>query len=926
MSEVRQTRALRDCGARPAVSDLTSNPGGTVAAVPSLDDARALVLHMSEVLGMRHVFLGRIHPPETHVEMLVAWVGGRFESFSYDLAGSPCDGIASTGICVIPRDAARRFPGDAALAELEVESYAGIVVDGDDGSGAALLVAMGTRPLERPSGLEATLRLFAARARTVIRRIDVEQDREEDGTGRRVSDRARRSREEILAAVVDGGERLLRAEPWTDAASEVLELLGHAARVERAMLYEVEQRQDGRHTFLERVDWSATGSGAVAPPVWDDHVEALLRAEVVDHHVGGEGERKSSRSFLLPIRVGCDLVGVLRLDDPQGRARTVEELDALRAATGVFGAAVERERTARDLRARERILHAVATSAESLIAAASWRDAIEPVLASLGQAIEASRAYLCLGRVDPSGRLISSLVAEWLDAGVPPSDVAAWTDWVEVPEHAEELASGRTLRLLTSRATGAVAEGMRREGTLSEINVPLVYDGALLGYVGFDDCAVERSWSKAEEEALLVAAGLVAGALAIEQGARALESRELILEAVAAAGAILLDAGSWRAGIDEMLAVIGMASGADRAQLYEVVDPAVPGTVSLTHLWARDGDASELANPLWQDYEIQQGALERYEARLPVSQRADEMPEPARSAMECSETLSFTSLPVHVHGRLWGLIGFDDRTNGRRWSSAVNEALRAAAGMLGAAVERTLADEALRASEEQLRQAQKMHAVGRLASGIAHDFNNILGGIAGYGALLAETAEGDAKSYAGEIVKATEHAAEVVRQLLAIGKVPDANPERVDLGQLVASLEGVLRGLGGTRIDLVLSLEPSAPPVLADGAQLRQVVLNLVANAVDAIDGAGTVSVAVERGPEGSSVILAVEDTGIGMDAAAVASAFEPFVTTKAGGHHAGLGLSIVYGIVQGVGGTIAFDSEHGRGTRVVVSLPAAPA
>ncbi len=909
------------------MSELTSNPGGTAAAVRSLDDAGALVRHVSEVLGMPHVLLGRIHPPVTQVETVAAWVDGRFGPFSYDLAGSPCESIASTGVCVIPRDAARLFPGDPVLAELEIVSYAGIVVEGDDGSGPAVLLAMGTRPLEPQPGLEATLRLFAARARAVMRRIDVEQARAtENGTGRRAADQARRSREEILAAVVDGGERLLRAEPWTDAAPDVLELLGHAARAEQVTLYEVEEAGDGHRALVERFCWSATGSGTVATPVSEDRLEAVLRAEVVDQLTGGEEGGEGIRTTLLPVRIGCDVLGVLRLDDRRGRDWTTEELDALRATTGVFGAAIERERTARDLRSRERVLHAVAVSAESLIAAASWRDAIEHVLASLGQAIEASRAYLCLSTVDPSGRLVSSLVTEWLGEGVPPSDVETWTDWVEVPEHAQELAAGRTLRLQPSKATEAVAEGLRREGTLSEINVPLLYDGTLLGYIGFDDCDAPRAWGSAEEGALLAAAGLIGGALAIEQGARALESRELILEAVAAAGAIMLDAGPWRAGVDETLAVIGMASGADRAQLFEVVDPAVPGTVSLTHLWARDGDVSELANPLWQDYEIQPGALERYEARLPVSRRAEEMPEPARSAMEASGTLSFTALPVHVHGRLWGLIGFDDRTSGRRWSAAVNEALRAAAGMLGAAVERTLADEALRASEEQLRQAQKMHAVGRLASGIAHDFNNILGGIGGYAALLAETAEGDARSYAGEIVKATEHAAEVVRQLLAIGKVPDGNLERVDMGEVVAALEGVLRGLGGTRIDLVLWLEPSAPPVLANGAQLRQVILNLVANAVDAIDGAGTVSVAVERGPEGSSVILVVEDTGIGMDAGVVASALEPFVTTKAGGDHAGLGLSIVYGIVQAVGGTIAFDSDHGRGTRVVVTLPAAPA
>lgn len=909
------------------MTDLSSTPGAEIAAGAGLDDARTLVRQLAEALGVRHAFLGRIVPDRSAVETVAAWVHGRFDDFAYDLAGSPCENVVETGMCVFPRDVTRLFPGDAALALLGAESYAGIVVRDDEGLETAVLAGVGVEPLSTQRDLKATLRLFAVRARRALERLDGELSRPPGAAPRRRADRSLQVRDEILTAVADGAERLLRVEPWTDAATEVLELLCLAARVDRATLFETEV-EAGIPLAVPLASWQSDREPRLlATEPLDVALHARLAVgevvELGDDHTTPGGR---ASELLLPIRVRGELCGFARFDDLEGGRRwSRAEKDVLRTAAGMFGAAVERDRAARDLRSRERILHAVAISAQRLLAASSWQDVIDDVLGALGAAIDSSRAFLCQSIVEPGGRVTSTLTHEWLADGVAPSAVDVWTGWVEDPSHVEALLSGRASRGLARAETGLVRETMDAEGTLSEINVPVLFDGALFGYIGFDDCEAERRWSSAEEEVLHIAAGLIGGAMAAERGERVLESRERILEGVAAVGEALLDAPSWRSCIGEVLRIVGEASGADRAQLFEVLDPDDPERVSLTALWARDGDRSELANPMWQSYRIQEGALESFLGGLVVSRSADEMPEPARTAMTRAGTRSFTSLPVQVNGRFWGLIGLDDCSTGRRWSAAENEALRAAAGMLGASVESSLTDKMLRDSEARLREAQKMEALGRLAAGIAHDFNNILTGVGGYAALLEESVDGTALAHVREILRATDHAAALVQQLVTIGKPAIEAPGRIDLGELVGSLEGVLRGLAGSAVTLTTTIDAAAPAVLADDAQLRQVVLNLVVNSVDAIEGEGAIAVRVEPGRDGSSTILTVEDTGCGMDGETLASVFEPFVTTRPDGAHVGLGLSIVYGVVQATGGSIELSSERGRGTTAVVSLPAAP-
>jgi signal transduction histidine kinase/CheY-like chemotaxis protein len=228
--------------------------------------------------------------------------------------------------------------------------------------------------------------------------------------------------------------------------------------------------------------------------------------------------------------------------------------------------------------------------------------------------------------------------------------------------------------------------------------------------------------------------------------------------------------------------------------------------------------------------------------------------------------------------------------------------------------------------EQELRQAQKMEAIGRLAGGVAHDFNNLLTVIAGYAELLEDPQPTgtDTVLAAREIGAAAERAAGLTRQLLALSRRQLAKPMTVDLNEVVRGLEPVLRRTLPESIQVEFVLDPALPPVQADPSQLDQVLLNLALNARDAMPSRGRLRIETRADASGRSLHLLVSDTGVGMSEETRLRAFEPFFTTKPSGEGSGLGLSTTYGIVQQCGGSISLDSAPGCGTRVAIELPAA--
>jgi signal transduction histidine kinase/ActR/RegA family two-component response regulator len=244
---------------------------------------------------------------------------------------------------------------------------------------------------------------------------------------------------------------------------------------------------------------------------------------------------------------------------------------------------------------------------------------------------------------------------------------------------------------------------------------------------------------------------------------------------------------------------------------------------------------------------------------------------------------------------------------------------------------------ALRLSQEQLQQAQKMEAIGRLAGGIAHDFNNLLTAINGFTSLslIKLPEQNPVRDNLLEVAKAGERASQLTRQLLAFSRKQLLSPQSVDLNKVVAEMGNMIRRIIGEGFIVSTGLDPDLPPIRMDPGQLEQIIINLAVNARDAMPDGGELLIETARfaytagmiGAQdsfrpGNYAMLAVSDKGQGMTPEVMERLFEPFFTTKAPGKGTGLGLSMVYGIIKQSEGHILVTSEPGRGSTFKLYLP----
>jgi len=298
------------------------------------------------------------------------------------------------------------------------------------------------------------------------------------------------------------------------------------------------------------------------------------------------------------------------------------------------------------------------------------------------------------------------------------------------------------------------------------------------------------------------------------------------------------------------------------------------------------------------------------------------------------ESKTFVGYPLIVEEKLLGVM--ENFSDGKFFDDTL-DALSSVADIVSQCIVRKRAEEALIKSENQLRQAQKLESIGRLAGGIAHDFNNMLTAINGYSELALKRLKENDPVYRNisEIKKAGDRSALLTHQLLAFSRQQLLLPKILDINQVITETINLLKRLIGEDIALITVLSPKIDNVKVDPGQLSQVIMNLVVNARDAMPNGGQLTIEtsnvyldkeyVRRNINvavGEYVMLAVSDNGAGMDSETQQHIFEPFFTTKEVGKGTGLGLATVYGIVKQSGGNIAVYSELGFGTTFKIYFP----
>jgi signal transduction histidine kinase len=421
-----------------------------------------------------------------------------------------------------------------------------------------------------------------------------------------------------------------------------------------------------------------------------------------------------------------------------------------------------------------------------------------------------------------------------------------------------------------------------------------------------------------------------------------LARRDAILAAVACASERLGGTQPWEAVLTEVLGILGDATGVSRAYVFEVEWRDGVECVSQRFEWCAPGIPAQIDNPGLQGVPIADAGFTRWGEVLRRGEAIygdiHEFPESERPLLEVQEIRSLLAQPIFEGTRWYGFMGFDACESLQSWERVEVDTLRIATLVLGAAMQRQKRD-------AQLRETQKLEALGRMASSVAHDFNNVLMIVAGGLELLKTGFEPESphaparETHSAMIDQALGRAAALTRRLLDFSRRQSGIPQVVSVLELLQREAPLLRQAVGSRVELrIAPATDGAPiaPICVEPTEFAQVILNLAVNARDAMPAGGVLSFAVSTvdaddriasadGIEsGAWTLLTVTDEGEGMTPEALSHAFEPFYTTKPRGRGTGLGLATIQGIVTAARGHVRVTSSVGRGTQFRIYFPAA--
>jgi PAS domain S-box-containing protein len=426
----------------------------------------------------------------------------------------------------------------------------------------------------------------------------------------------------------------------------------------------------------------------------------------------------------------------------------------------------------------------------------------------------------------------------------------------------------------------------------------------------------------------------------------ALRQSASVLRAVARVAQLLLSAEAWTSVSTDALAIIGEGADASRVRLFKLDEVGeMEAYLRQVGLWIAPGVQDSASPQSFARHAFGRGPLARWQRQLesdtPIHGPVAALPSAEQQDPLLSGVLSFATFPVFRERMLWGFLMLDDSRTARLWSTPELHALQTAAGLFGEAISRAheLAERAR--FQQKLQESQKLETLGVLAGGIAHDFNNLLTCVLGNATIarahLTEPQEIDYHLHS--IENAARRAAELCQQMLAYAGKDRVEIALQDLNAIVSDISRIVLGSISKKIDVLPELTPNLPPVHADAVQMRQVILNLLLNAADAMgENDGTIilrtsvvqatarlfdgAVSAPEQPAARYVSLEVADNGSGMAPETLARIFDPFFTTRFTGR--GLGLAAVLGIVRSHHGGIFVASKEHVGTTFRMLLPAA--
>ena len=420
-----------------------------------------------------------------------------------------------------------------------------------------------------------------------------------------------------------------------------------------------------------------------------------------------------------------------------------------------------------------------------------------------------------------------------------------------------------------------------------------------------------------------------------------LARRDAILAAVSESSSKLGEAAPWQTLVPDVLRILGEATRVSRVYIFEVEQRDGIEVVSQRFEWCKDGVSVQIDNPGLQNIPLEEAGFTRWGELLragePLFGDVEDFPESERPLLELQDIKSLLVQPIFDGKRWWGFMGFDACEGPQAWERVEVDTLRITSLLLGATIHRQMRD-------MQMRESQKLEALGRMASSVAHDFNNVLMVVAGGMELLKidlETAGmwGIARGkQCAMIDQALERASSLTRRLLEFSRRQTSSPKIVSPLELLQREEPLLRQALGMRAKLrIREGDNGLPlsPVRIDPTEFAQIALNLTVNARDAMPAGGELAIEVSTLAEGDPTsshdglaagawtIVRFIDSGEGMPPDVLAHAFEPFFTTKPRERGTGLGLPTVQTIVQNAGGHVRVSSEIGRGTEFRIYLPA---